>query len=361
MNQRDRTNRPAFRGIIFEVTSRCNLSCGYCYNIHKGPLGISAADGGYGRAKAVLKQLFRVADVERVTMSGGEPFMQDRFLELVLYCRMKGKRVVIITNGTKGTDEEYKQLVSMGVTLFELPLHSTVPNDHDDMTGVPGSHTRVLSSIQTLRALGAKVVPVIVVTKRNADRIQETLRFLKELGLPRIMMNRFNIGGSGIANAKALSLSIAELRQVFHDASDTAVRLNLNLSSNVCSPVCVLDGRDFPGIRYSRCSPDMSRRSLTMDLAGNLRFCNHSPINMGNIYTDEIRRVVSSDYAAGWKQRPTFCAGCDKWTRCFGGCRAASEQLGQSVLEVDPILQPLDFGMSTSNDVSSGAKISTHP
>ncbi len=334
--------RPALRGIIYEVTSRCNLNCLYCYNIHKAPLGIPPATGGYRKAKRTLKRLFKVADVERVTMTGGEPLLQERFLELVLFCRMKGKRVAVISNGNRGAKEDYRHLIGMGVTLYELPLHSTVPEEHDEMTGVPGSHATVLESIGTIRRLGGVVVPMIVITKINRRRVVDTLRLFKRLGLRRIMLNRFNIGGAGIGNARRLSLSIEALREVFAEADEATRALGLKVSSNVCSPRCVLDGRAFPSISFTRCSPRVERRPLTMDLDGNLRFCNHSPIVMGNIFTDDIRDVVSSDYALSWKERPDFCSGCDEWAACFGGCRAASEQLGQTVRQVDPVLQHLE-------------------
>lgn len=327
------------RGIIFEVTSKCNLKCRYCYNVHKAPLGIEPATGGYRKAKRVLKRLFRVANLDRVTMTGGEPFLQERFLELVLFCRMKGKRVVIISNGTSGNGDAYKQLINMGVKLFELPFHSVDPEEHDRMTAVFGSHDTVKRNIAILRKLGAAVVPVIVITQINRHRVPDTLKRLHSMGLKRIMLNRFNIGGSGIANVDELSLSIDELKAVFGAASDTARSLGLNVTSNVCSPVCVLDGRDYSGIRFSRCSPKLERRPLTMDLDGNLRFCNHSPVNMGNIYRDDLRQVIQSEYTLNWRIKPDYCATCDKWTRCYGGCRAASEQIGQSVGQVDPILQ----------------------
>ena len=341
------------RGIIFEVTSKCNLACRYCYNIHKAPLGISAATGGYRKAKRTLKHLFRTVDVERVTMTGGEPLLQERFLELALYCRMKGKRVVIISNGTTGDEYQYKSLVDIGVRLFELPVHSTVPSEHDKMTGFRSSHETVLENIGILKRLGAFVVPVIVVTQINRGRVAETLKYLSDMGLRRIMLNRFNIGGAGIEASRELALTVPELRETFRKASDTAQALGLNVTSNVCSPVCVLDNRDFPGIRFGRCNPKIERRPITMDLNGDIRFCNHSPVVMGNIFRDDIQSIITNDYAQSWKHRPSFCGTCDKWTRCYGGCRAASEQVGGTVQDVDPILATYDRPPFLSPSISS--------
>ena len=115
--------------VVFETTSKCNLNCQYCYNVHKMPGGPKGIVGGFSQAKKTLSRLFGKADVSSVTMSGGEPFLSERFLELALYCRMKSKQVVVITNGTVGTREDYRALIDIGVKTFELPLHSPTPEN----------------------------------------------------------------------------------------------------------------------------------------------------------------------------------------------------------------------------------------
>jgi organic radical activating enzyme len=53
----------------------------------------------YKQAKKTLKRLFKIAEVGSVTFTGGEPFLAERFNELVLFTRLKNKSVTIITNG----------------------------------------------------------------------------------------------------------------------------------------------------------------------------------------------------------------------------------------------------------------------
>jgi len=332
-------NRPKIGSVVFETTSRCNLNCQYCYNIHKMPGGPKGLRGSYGRAKKTLSRLFSVANVDRITMSGGEPFLMDRFLELVLFCRMKGKRVLIISNGTAGTRDEYKNLIDIGVTTFELPLHSPEPGEHDEMTATSGSWKKVRRSIETITELGGTVVPMIVLTKINHARVADTLQLFKGLGLRRVMINRFNIGGRGIARAAQLSLTTAELRDAFARAHSMTVKCGLSVTSNVCTPVCILKPEDYPRIGFAACTPDLSRRPLTMDTLGNLRYCNHSPHSMGNIFNEKMEAIFSSPYAKSWERSvPRVCTDCERWKQCFGGCRAAAEQLGQTVSEVDPLL-----------------------
>lgn len=329
----------ALKNVAFETTSRCNLDCRYCYNIHKCPGGPEPKKIEFGMAIRTLKRLFKMADTRQITMTGGEPFMSDRFLELVLFCRMRGKRVAIITNGTKGSPEEYRQLVEMGVRTFELPLHSEAASVHDAMANRTGSFDRVRASIDTLLELGADVIPVIVATRLNAKDVGNTLNLCHRLGLGRVMVNRFNVGGRGIANEAELGLGPDDLVSLFTEVNSVARVLGLKVTSNVCTPFCVIDPDRFPYIGFSSCSPEIERRPLTLDALGNLRFCNHSPVDMGNIFEQSLETIFATPYARGWRTSvPAICKGCSKWTRCYGGCRAAAEQIGMTLAHPDPII-----------------------
>jgi len=331
--------------ITFETTSVCNLKCRYCYNVWKMP---GAEDfvqfNSYKQAHKTLKKLFSIAEVDHVTFTGGEPFLAERFNELVLFTRLKNKTVAIITNGNKANKADYKQMLDLGVGLFEVPLHSASAKAHDFMTNTPHSWEKSLNSLQNLVELGANTVAVIVITKANYQQIKETLLFIKNQGINRIMLNRFNIGGAGIAEKENLWLSHDELKSTYKIAAETGREHNLLLSSNVCTPICVLNPAEYPGIAFSHCSPDVKRRPLTLDILGNLRFCNHSPTVLGNIFTDKLESMLSSEKAQLWsKVTPDFCNSCNLYAKCMGGCRAASEQLNLSLNEVDPVVEILDF------------------
>jgi len=327
--------------IIFETTSVCNLKCRYCYNIWKIP-GTNDFEqfNSYKQAKKTLKKLFRVAYVDSVTFTGGEPFLAERFNELVLFTRLKNKSVTIIANGNKASNGDYKQMVDLGVSLLELPLHSPTAKEHDFMTDTEGSWQKSVDSIKELLELGAYVVAVIVITKANYHLIKETLLFIKSLGINRIMLNRFNIGGQGIAEKDNLWLSHKGINESYKIAAETGRENGLVLSSNVCTPICVLNPTDFQGIGFTSCSADVTKRPLTLDIHGDLRFCNHSPTVLGNIFNDKLEDMLNSKEAQLWNDvTPDFCTDCNLYERCMGGCRAASEQLKLSLSAVDPIVE----------------------
>lgn len=331
--------KPDLSYIVFEVTSVCNLRCCYCYNIWKRPDVGFEHFNSYKNAKKSLKKLFSVANVNHVTFTGGEPFLAERFAELVLFTRLQKKTVSVISNGNTSSFQEIKTLIDFGVNLFEFPLHSANPEIHDSMTCVKGSWEKTLKSIKFTLESGGNVVPVVVITKLNCEYISETLEFINNLGLKRIMLNRYNIGGESVGDFKKILPSKTELQKAYKSASISGYKHNLQLSSNVCTPFCILNPTDYPNISFSSCSSDVSKRPLTLDINGNLRFCNHSPTVMGNIFSEKIENILNSEKTENWENTvPDFCKNCSIYTKCLGGCRAASEQLGHSVKEVDPII-----------------------
>ena len=168
----------------------------------------------------------------------------------------------------------------------------------------------------------------------------DALRFLKSEGIERVMFNRFNIGGRGISHSSRLLPDREGLRRAFLEADSTARDEGLRITSNVCTPLCVLNPIEFRSIAFSACTPDPTRRPLTIDARGNLRFCNHSPVVMGNIFDTPFERILGSDYAAAWESTiPAECNECVLWARCLGGCRAAAEQLGEGLDQPDPIMR----------------------
>lgn len=328
--------------ISFEVTALCNLKCRYCYNHWKKDDEHTENFNSYTTALKTLKRLFKIADVNHITFTGGEPLMAERFAELVLYVRMKRKTVTVISNGTFATPIAYKQLINLGVGLFELPIHSVNSHSHDYMANKSGSWKKSIETTQYLLQNNARVVSVVVLTKANCNEIAETLEFINSLGITRVMLNRFNIGGIGIKEVKNLMPSLQELKTAYRKAAEQAQKLKLSISSNVCTPVCVLNPKDYRGIQFTSCSFDIARRPITLDINGNIRFCNHSPVNLGNIHEKTLREIVCSPAAKQWQEIiPDFCSQCKDYSKCKAGCRAASEQLGLTLATPDPIIDIL--------------------
>jgi radical SAM protein with 4Fe4S-binding SPASM domain len=326
--------------VVYEATRQCNLVCEYCYNYWNSEIDIPMEEISFGQSVKTLRKLFAMADVDRIIFSGGEPFLAERFLELVLLCRMKGASISIISNGTVGTREDYQQLLDMGVSLFEFPLHSSIDSIHDRMTGIAGSWRCSKKSLCEVLELGGEVVPVVVLTNYNIKGLEQTLVYLKSLGVNSVMLARFNIGGRGIRHQVELLVPAGELCNAFSIANESSRQTGLSISANVCTPHCFINPAEYPNIKFSSCSSEVKNRPVTLDFEGNLRLCNHSPKIAGNIFENSVEDIFLCDYVRCWKEIiPSRCQTCSAWKACLGGCRAASEQLGTGLEQADPILQ----------------------
>ncbi len=336
-----RNNKLHLQYVVFEATQRCNLNCSYCYNHWKGNFKDQLrSNENYKQLKNTLRRLFKSALINHITFSGGEPLLVERLKELSLFCRFKGASVSVITNGNAGTDEDILQLLSIGVKLFELPFHSFSPEIHDEMTGVKGSWNKARDRMTFIRNAGGIVVPVIVITKFNFNTIADTLICLNNMSFKRIMLNRYNIGGININSPSNVLPSKEELNYAFKQADEAGKKLNLDLSSNVCTPHCIVNPSDYKNIRFTNCSPDINKRPLTISAVGDLRFCNHSPIVLGNIFADTIENILAKGQQSNdCLTIPSFCNDCQLYDRCLGGCRAAAQQAGKTFHDVDPVAE----------------------
>ncbi len=327
--------------IAFEITSDCNYNCVFCYNYWKhSDNKYAVPKNSFETAQHTLTQLFKIANVRNITFVGGEPTLSEKFEDVITFCIQQNVNVSIVSNGSLTNENTYKRLINLGVSLFEIPIFSVTPEIHDEHTQVKNSWNNALKSIDYIIKNKGKIIPIIVITKKNYFEIGTVVKLLIDKGITQIFLNRFNIGGAGVKVAEALSPDLKELKDTLFEINTLANQFNINVLSMVSIPQCLINQNDYPNIQFNYCPANVLNRPLTIDITGNLRICNHSPRIIGNIFLDEIEQLLTSEYVNSWnKIKPPFCADCNKFERCLAGCRAASEQLGYGLDKEDPIIK----------------------
>ena len=328
--------------VVFELTDACNQQCRFCYNYFKSegvPCTVAAPD--YRAARRTLDRLLREASVGSISLSGGEPMLMPRIHDLVMRARFAGARVNLLTNGTLLGEDDIAIFGDLGISTIQIPILSHRAETHDHITQLRGSWQRAMASAQRLAAeYSEKFVPVFILSRLNAADIEPTLDVYAELGVKRIMLNRFNIGGLGIKHANELSLSHDELREAFERADRHLGELGMKAHNGVCTPMCLLDPKAYPNITFTHCTTDLTTRPLTINYRGEVRFCNHSPRILGNIHRESLATIIERSATDGYFDTiPEQCGACSLWERCRGGCRAASEQLYGTFDRIDPIIE----------------------
>jgi len=169
-------NRPIL--VHFEVTLRCNASCGFC-------------DYWKTDAKARSSELQSFADAARffnpmlVTFTGGEPTLRRDLEGIVAEVdhAIRLKYITLITHGGMLTPERAASLWAAGINQFNISL-DYLDGRHDTARGIPGLTAKLMSTIPAMRTRGIDNVRFNTVIKSdNLDQILPIVERAQELGV----------------------------------------------------------------------------------------------------------------------------------------------------------------------------------
>lgn len=335
--------KPRLQSLIFEVTPRCNHACLHCYNFWNAPDAAPEAfprEAGTERTLALLAKALDESDCQHVTLTGGEPLLRSDLPQIVDFLRARGVPSTLISNGRLLNEASVVDLLERGVGLFELPLLSHRRAVHDELSAVAGAWDAVLAAMAHVRYHRGQFVAVFVATRRNLPDLYETLRLAFAFGARAVMFNRFNPGGRGIAHLEALLPSAAELRSALQIANAAAAEFSLPIACSIPIQPCLVDLKAYPNLGFGFCAAGTSRAYYTLDTAGNLRPCNHTPTILGNLFDEPFERLVAAERMAPFNRAiPACCLECAQREACQGGCKAAAQVCYGSLQAEEPFLR----------------------
>jgi len=330
---------PRPKGIIYEITPRCNLHCRFCYNVWKNGANYPSGEMDTDAARNLLARVVKQSAAKIVTISGGEPFLRSDLPSICAFLRGLKVKVNIVTNGTLCSMEMMRDCVEAGVALFEFPLLASDREIHDSLVG-GDAFDKVLDAMANARASGARVVTTFIMTRKNLDFLAETLELNAALRVDGVMLNRFNPGGEGRNHIDELLPNLATVQRALAVAEHAAEKWRLNIACSIPLQPCLIDRKMYPHLSFGDCPWGTRDMYFTIDPIGNLRPCNHSETILGNLHTDDYRQLVKSEKMACLaRTTPSRCKGCSDLRRCQGGCKAAAEACYGSACEPEPFLK----------------------
>ncbi|WP_067964087.1 radical SAM/SPASM domain-containing protein [Nocardiopsis trehalosi] len=194
----ERVATPPVDMLWLDITRKCQLECGHCYN-ESGP------DGGHGQMSSsdwctVIDQAV-LSGVRRIQVIGGEPTLHPDMLAIVGHALDAGLDVEVYSNLVHVTDRMWKVFRRPGMSLA-TSYYSSTAAEHDAMTN-RRSHARTRANIAKAVSLGIRLRVGIVA----ADDTAETRRDLEAMGVApeRIRVDRIReFGRAGQDHAPAV-------------------------------------------------------------------------------------------------------------------------------------------------------------
>ncbi len=334
--------RPRLQTIILEVTQACDHACLHCYNYWNHPSARLSPQPGDDEVdvRPLLARVLDQVDCNHVTLTGGEPLLRGDLPETVSFLNERGVRVNLISNGHRLSDDLTADLVRRGVDLFELPLLSFRREVHDALSGARGAFDAVLAALAHIRFHGGQAVAVFVATRRNIADLRDTIKLAFAFGARGVMLNRFNPGGRGAGHIDDLLPAVDEMRAALETAEAAAQEFHLPISCSIPIQPCLIDTSVYPHLGFGFCAAGSSRAYYTLDAAGNVRPCNHTPTILGNAWDEPFAEIIAparmADFVAAV---PAFCAPCARRDECLGGCKAAAQVCYGSLEAEEPFLR----------------------
>jgi radical SAM protein with 4Fe4S-binding SPASM domain len=166
---------PTIFGMHIEVTSRCNEHCIHCYTHNEN----KNSDMDVMLAMNILDQLKKMGTLS-ITFSGGEPFLHPRFSEILDHARKNDFLINILSNGTVISEDLMNKIKELNVNKIQISLYSMIPDIHDSITRLKGSHEKTIQAIERLIKFDIPVQISCPIMKENKNSYKEISIWCKD-------------------------------------------------------------------------------------------------------------------------------------------------------------------------------------
>ena len=339
--------------LALEITSRCNYNCIHCFN---------AVDNERLHAEMSFSQVEQVLDgaqaagVNAVLLTGGEPLMHPRFLDIVAAVYERGMFVFEInTNGRFLTPELLDNIAALGYKP-EIKISFDGVGYHDWMRACPGAEADALRAIKLCVSKGFPVRVQLNFNRKNRESILPSLELLDGMGverarvIPTVPSVRWEMNAQGqcleweeylaafleIAAAYARGQHAMELdgwrvatlypaRRAFKLAPVRYSEKTFKESRPCCAQIngmaaVAADGELYPCLQ---CSGWYSAHGVSF---GNVFEDGFDAAIVGESYCQVAHATIADKIAhlrqPGSRGRSRSCAECRWLTWCAGGCPA---------------------------------------
>ena len=193
---------PHLRTFYIYLSDNCNMRCRHCW------IEPRFTDGKPDPGRVVDVDALREAVREAKTLglssaklTGGEPMLHPRFMEVVDSLTAEGLSLNMETNGTLLTAEAARHLKDKTrVTFVSISLDGADARTHDAFRGVEGAFDGALRGLSYLTDAGLKNTQVIMSVHRgNRAQVEAVVRLAAAHGAGSVKLNPVTRTGRGTA------------------------------------------------------------------------------------------------------------------------------------------------------------------
>ena len=211
------------------ITGVCNNNCIFCFS--EGLLG--KEHKSFQQIKKEINEGIREG-CEKLVLSGGEPTIHPRFLEIVRMAKEAGyRKVQVITNGRMFAYPSFlNKAVKNGLGEISFSIHSNNQETGDYLSGSKGSFEQSMKGLGNALKNGLWVQVKIVLNRHNLEGIGGILDCFHNLGVRNFEIISLVPEGNAWKNKDELFFNLSDYKQslfeVFRNAKKKGAVINLS-------------------------------------------------------------------------------------------------------------------------------------
>ncbi|MCP4350383.1 MAG: radical SAM protein [Desulfobacterales bacterium] len=297
-----------------ELTPTCNNRCVGCGNVFISnklarKMKIDTAPLSIPEWRKILDKL--APRINHLNITGGEPTLYKHFVEFINLINEYRFKLTLFTNARWRKPQETVKTIAQleGLKGLLISLHGKDAVTHETFTLISGSHNETIENIKSAINADISITLCSVITRYNYAQIRDIYQLGEELGVPRVVFNRY----IGLPQDDCAPTT-DQFKQALIEIEAMRVE-GASVKLSVATPQC------FHPTSTIGCEAGNS--FITVDPWGNIKPCNHTSMTLGNLCCDSLDEVIDSKELEYWRNFiPTNCYRCSAFTICGGGCKA---------------------------------------
>lgn len=326
------------------VSYLCNMKCDHCYALQQPRSKHLKLD----EVKKIIDDLSQLFCCTLI-FGHGEPFLYKDFFEVLAYAKGHGMNTIVMTNGTRITEEIAQKLTEEQYRPYRLylSLDHYEEERHDKQRHVPGAYRASINAIKLLRSKGLDARISSTINVADPRPAEMWIKLCDELNVPGVsLLTIRNKKPHTKEEMHAYADVLRDLVNLMQKRPDLEIMLHDPLIFRF------VDGTTLPRNLYeklyqeNKCTAGTERIAIQPD--GTVTTCNlvDGPI-LGNVREQSIIDIwENSPYLQRIQGRHVAeslsgCESCQGYNECRGGCPAFSYE-SENNLERDARCEALD-------------------
>ena len=298
---------------VWEITNRCNFKCPHCrafeYSCHENA----------ECENEIIRQLVKNSIIS-VNISGGEPLLNPRVLDIIRKLSLNGIDVGISTNGYLYWSKA-EELNAAGISFVQVSVDG--PEEiHDKFRGKKGAYENAIKSLLVAKDLGHFTQMNTTITAVNYKYIFDNILLAEKIGVNRIFFRRIVSEGLAKNNDKLIP-NKKDYFEVLKKLIVYKYNKNSSVHISIDDPIISILDKNRYSTSSVCCSAGIT--SLGIDSNGNVYPCIFARTNIGNLLENDLGEIWRESVILEKLRNRDIseCGGCEYKYSC-GGCRGAS-------------------------------------